>query len=173
VEETVHRLAITPMYICPELARFYLARNGKPATDSDDEKDRVAQTNNDLALLVSRKMDVWTIGLMGLELIFKQPVYEPFFEEFTSNDEDDVDSFYKLLQDPKKLVIDDDMRNFVTEKTDAGFCALLEKMCQKDPENRAAIVTCLKDSFFEKLNAEGTLGAPAKAGSGSRACAIQ
>jgi serine/threonine protein kinase len=134
---------------------------------------KVAKQNRDLNLLVSRKMDVWTIGLMGLELIFKKPVYEPFFDELTNEGEGEVEPFYRLLEDPSKLVIDDEMRQYVSDNTDSGFCALLEKMCQKDPANRATVVTCLKDSFFEKLNAAGTIGAPSKAGAGSRACVLQ
>jgi serine/threonine protein kinase len=174
VEECVDRVAVTDMYICPELARFNLARSGKPVVRGDEDKASQANIANDLALLVSRKMDVWTIGLMGLELIFKQPVYEPFYERFVNDQKEDVDSFYQLMVDPTKLVIDAEMRKYVSNNTDSGFCALLEKMCQKDPSNRATIVTCLKDSFFDSLNAAGAfVGAPARRGSASRACVLQ
>merc|ERR1711988_806336 len=103
MQEVVDRLAVTPMYICPELSRFFLARSGKSVASAD------------IDTLISRKMDVWTIGLIGLELIFKQPVFEPFFDQFVNDKSDDVDSFYQLLEDPAKVVIDEDMRQYVSK----------------------------------------------------------
>jgi len=128
---TRERVTGTPCYMAPELAKL-LAEN----------RDEI---------LVSRLMDVWSVGLCAMEAIFFQPILKPWFEEWEQETGNGM-KFLRWLGDykAKPAIMDADMCKAMKD-IDPDMCELLKRMLIKDPAERGDIAECLTHPWFEPM----------------------
>jgi len=125
-------VTLTPKYMPPEIA----------STFGDDHKER------DLRL--SRRMDVWSVGMCAVEAVFLQPILGPWFEEWRQETGSD-DKFYLWLADfDTDPVLSGDIAAHLSE-IDPDMCDLLQGMLTKDPEKRLCIASCWRHRWFRPI----------------------
>ena len=117
-------IAFTPLYCPPEIAEAIVA-------GADHLK-------------ISRLMDVWSIGMIGMELVAMKPVLEERFLTLYDNEKQDDTRFLQWLCSKDSTI---DM------STVAGFDATLEQLVRemvlvKDHTKRASLPEILQHPFF-------------------------
>mmetsp|Transcript_54765 Transcript_54765/g.138760 ORF Transcript_54765/g.138760 Transcript_54765/m.138760 type:complete len:429 (+) Transcript_54765:94-1380(+) len=130
----VEEMCMTPMYMAPEVAKLAL-----------DEHETTQ---------VSRLMDVWSVGLCAIEVVFLQPVMRPWYTEWFEETGNSA-KFMAWLGDYKAdpVLMDADMCEAMTQ-IDPEMGELLQGMLIKDPNERFDIARCLTHPWFEPIRSK-------------------
>lgn len=125
-------VTLTPKYMPPEIASTF--------GDTGKERD----------LRLSRRMDVWSVGMCAVEAVFLQPILGPWFEQWRQETGSD-DKFYLWLADfDTDPVLSGDIVDHLSE-IDPDMCDLLQGMLTKDPEKRLCIASCWRHRWFQPI----------------------
>lgn len=130
-------LTFTPPYMAPELAKIWL---------SGDRK-------HDNSIVLSRLMDVWSVGMCMLEAIFLKPVLGDWYAEWFEETGDDRKFLHWLSDLSEGPIISGDLRDAIMDiNPDLGD--LLEGMLNRDPSQRSCITACVAHSWFRVVRQE-------------------
>jgi len=137
-------VTLTPKYMPPEIASTF--------GDSGKERD----------LRLSRRMDVWSVGMCAVEAVFLQPILGPWFEQWRQETGSD-DKFYLWLADfDTDPVLSGDILDHLRD-INPDMCNLLQGMLTKDPKKRLCIANCWAHRWFQPLREKMLAAALAKA----------
>eukprot|EP00931_Biecheleriopsis_adriatica_P061323 TRINITY_DN36877_c0_g1_i1.p1 TRINITY_DN36877_c0_g1~~TRINITY_DN36877_c0_g1_i1.p1 ORF type:complete len:407 (+),score=87.75 TRINITY_DN36877_c0_g1_i1:31-1221(+) len=129
----LEKCAYTPLYASPE---FALA----DVTGAD--------------LKISRTMDAWAIGLVGMEVIFKQPVLGPWYEQWSKETGDDKKYFAWLSNFGTEPIVSGEVAEAIASKYDSEIADLLEGLLRKDPQERLCIPRCIVHDCFNSIRSK-------------------
>jgi len=121
----------TPIYMAPEIAKAFSSSKGDPTE----------------TIVISRIMDVWSVGLCCLEAVFLQPILQPWAEAWLEETGNDV-KLAKWLGDYSTTPILDTDMCAALDGIDKEMSSMLQAMLVKDPEKRCGIAECLLHEWF-------------------------
>lgn len=126
----IEEVVCTPQYMPPEVARAVLAYR------ANRQKGTV---------ILSRLMDVWSVGMCALEAIFLTPVLSVWYDEWMEDTLSD-DKFLKWLADDEAEAIVSGPMEEAMKDVDPDMCDFLKKMLARDEKRRS----CITEMFEHK-----------------------
>mmetsp|Transcript_20906 Transcript_20906/g.60314 ORF Transcript_20906/g.60314 Transcript_20906/m.60314 type:complete len:429 (+) Transcript_20906:155-1441(+) len=135
--QPVRSLTFTPEYMPPELASALLSAVSSPV-------GKVA------TIVTSRLMDVWSVGMCMLEVVFLQPVLAPFYKEWNQETGNDMKYFRWLSDMDSEPIISGDMMSHIVA-IHPDMADLLADMLNREPRQRCSIGRCLTHKWFDPV----------------------
>lgn len=160
-KQSLRSLTFTPEYMPPELAQALLASPPSPGGGRSFQLEKI---------VVSRVMDVWSVGMCAMEAVFLQPILLPFYTEWFAETGNNVKFFEWLSDFENDPIIAEDMKEHIQE-IDPDLCNLLEGMLTKNPHNRFSIGQAMAHPWFEPIR-DVLLLEEAVKNTGSKGCGV-
>eukprot|EP00747_Dinoflagellata_sp_TGD_P045907 gnl/TRDRNA2_/TRDRNA2_144126_c0_seq1.p1 gnl/TRDRNA2_/TRDRNA2_144126_c0~~gnl/TRDRNA2_/TRDRNA2_144126_c0_seq1.p1 ORF type:complete len:254 (+),score=29.76 gnl/TRDRNA2_/TRDRNA2_144126_c0_seq1:108-764(+) len=135
------KLNWTPIYMSPEFAAHF-ARGGAA---------RAIRRGS--TVMVSRLMDVWSVGMVALEAVILQPVLQDTYDEYRDETESNTKFFDWLSDMSAPPIIEGEVRD-ILDSMDKEMSLLLQGMLRKDPAHRFCIAECFVHSWFAPIRNE-------------------
>lgn len=130
-------LTFTPEYMPPELASALIGGMNSPGLKQ-------------ASMLTSRLMDVWSVGMCMMEVVFLQPVLAPFYLQWAEETGSDVKYFEWLSDQHNDPIVSGDMMGHL-EGINADLADLLAGMLEREPGQRFSIGRCLAHKWFDPI----------------------